>query len=81
MACNPESLINLASCLTCLSEKQLMAINAYLLCQILSNGGTGGSGTSSGAGAPTVATTGVLYFDTTADNLWANTPTGWIMLL
>ena len=39
MSCTAESLFNSASCLSCLSEKQLMAINVFLLCQILNGGG------------------------------------------
>lgn len=38
MNCDPTTLAEAAKCLVCLSEKQLMAINAYLLCQITNNG-------------------------------------------
>lgn len=40
--CTPAALLSSASCFACLSEKQLAAINAYLLCQILNGGGGGG---------------------------------------
>jgi hypothetical protein len=54
MICTPETLLKAAACFQCLSEKQLAAINSYLLCQILNTGGTGGGGSSfSGSGAPT----------------------------
>ncbi len=43
MTCTPQVLAAAASCFQCLSEAQLAQINAYLLCQIVNNGG-GGSG-------------------------------------
>jgi hypothetical protein len=40
--CTPTDLIASTKCFACLSEKQILAIIAYLSCQIAS-GGTGGS--------------------------------------
>lgn len=40
MTCDPNSLIQAANCFQCLSHQQLEMVKAYLLCQILQNGGT-----------------------------------------
>jgi hypothetical protein len=42
MTCDPGTLLNATAAFQMLSEKQLLAINSYLLCQILNSGGGGG---------------------------------------
>ena len=42
MTCTPQTLLAASNCFQCLSEKQLSQINAYLLCQIVNNGSSGG---------------------------------------
>jgi len=44
LSCDPNTLAQSASCFQCLSEKQLEMVKAYLLCQILQNGGGGTGG-------------------------------------
>ena len=51
MDCTPSSLLSLAKCFDCLTVNQLEAVETYLLCQIVSSGGTGGGG-SGGASVP-----------------------------
>jgi hypothetical protein len=83
MICTPETLLNAAACFQCLSEKQLAAINSYLLCQIL-NGGGGGS-SFSGSGAPTTqvpAGTSGTYYDYTnnVNYQWNSVSNTWVLV-
>jgi hypothetical protein len=86
MICTPETLLNAAACFQCLSEKQLAAINSYLLCQILNTGGTGGGGSSfSGSGAPTTqvptGTSGTYYDYTNNVNYqWNPVSNTWVLV-
>ena len=70
-----------------ISEKQQMAVETYLDCQ-LNNSGGGGSGNLSGSGSPvgvvTPSAAGVLYADYTTPGLWESngtTNTSWIQLI
>jgi hypothetical protein len=86
MICTPETLLNAAKCFACLSEKQLAAINSFLLCQILNAGGTGGGGSSfSGSGAPTTqvptGTSGTYYDYTNNVNYqWNPISNTWVLV-
>lgn len=87
MACDPKSLNALASCLACLSEKQLLAINAYLLCQISTGGGgAGSSGITFGnyaGGQPnfTPATGTGAAVDTSNQTFWVYDNGAWNQLV
>jgi hypothetical protein len=83
MICTPETLLNAAKCFACLSEKQLAAINSYLLCQILNAGGGGSS--FSGSGAPTTqvpAGTSGTYYDYTnnVNYQWNPVSNTWVLV-
>ena len=85
MICTPETLLNAAKCFACLSEKQLAAINSYLLCQILNAGGTAGGSSFSGSGAPTTqvptGTTGTYYDYTNNVNYqWNPVSNTWVLV-
>lgn len=54
MDCSPGTLLDAAKCFLCMDEKQLLAIQAYLLCQLAGGGGGGGT---SGASLQYVAYT------------------------
>lgn len=51
MVCEPNDLAYLARCFSCLPESTLLEIQAYLLCQIVENGGGGGVTVYSNPGA------------------------------
>jgi len=48
ISCDPNDLAALAKCFKCLPPATLQQIQAYLLCQIVNNGGTGGGGLPTG---------------------------------
>jgi hypothetical protein len=83
MICTPETLLSAAKCFACLSEKQLAAINSYLLCQILDSGGGGGS--FNGSGPPTTqvptGTSGTYYDYTNNVNYqWNPVTMTWVLV-
>jgi hypothetical protein len=70
MTCNPETLMQSAACLDCLTTKQLEMVKAYLLCQLFTMGGSGALSALkqvfSGSGEPTIT-------PTATDAIWINT--------
>lgn len=91
VTCTPGALIDAAVCFTCdsLTEKQLLAIQVYLLCQIASGGGSFGVAILTGAGDPngSAASTGSpqFYMGTSPAALYINTgaigSTAWQQLI
>ncbi len=86
MACDTSTLNELAKCFECLSMKQLEAINAYLLCQILEAGGGGGgsSAITHGVGSPITGGISVvtykLYIDDSSGSIWAVVNGAWLQI-
>lgn len=79
MACDPDTLLSDAACLTCLTPQQLLAIIA---CQLASGGGSGGggAGVTSGSGAPPTDGTVLTYIYEDDDAGWFYFNTGTIAL-
>jgi len=80
MDCTPSTLANNARCFACLSDKQLAAINSYLLCQIINGGGGVAFNNKSGTGSPLGSVTpdyaGQIYTDLANPyNLWTSVGT------
>lgn len=78
MACEPNDLISLARCFSCLTPTQLLAVQTYLLCQIVSGGGIGGGGTVSDADPTGTGSDGDIWFNKTNGTLWFSDGTAWI---
>ncbi len=84
MACDTTSLVSSSKCFECLSMKQLEAINAYLLCQILAAGGGGGGTVQNGSGSPVGVlppNAGSLYINNDDATLWAVANGAWYPLV
>lgn len=88
MACEPNDLINLARCFSCLTLPQLLEVQTYLLCTMSESGaftgGTGSVGTSDPEGSVT-ANTGSIYYNSNNATLWVKQSgsgnTGWVQLI
>lgn len=83
MACDPQTLMTAAACFLCLNPTQLAAINTYLLCQIFSGGGTGGSGITCGTSDPVAAPAGTcgIYYRTDNGAVWFWNGVAWVVLI
>ncbi len=88
MACEPNDLLDLARCFSCLSAAQHLEIQTYLLCQLVAGGGTGGGAVEPGAVDPEGSVTGTpgqTYFNSTNGTFWVKSSgsgnTGWVQLI
>jgi len=83
--CTPQTLVDESKCFACdsITEKQLLAIQVYLLCQIAAGGGGGGDvqgfAGDYGGGTPTdVPTTAIaVAYDTSNGQPWAYYSGSW----
>ena len=83
MSCDAKTLAAASNCLASLDVKQLQAINAYLLCQILANGVGGGAPTSIAYAGPPLTNPPALanlVIDTNK-NVWGYANGTWSLIV